>query len=91
MFPDHASGKEGVITDVGTNIHKHITLPENGLQATRYMHFVATAPHPALNAISEIDPKACIWPQKNGAFFAPKSAEQAGCGINESKVSRKPP
>jgi hypothetical protein len=80
-----------VITDVGTNIHKHITLPENGLQATRYMRFVVTAPHPALNAIPEIDPEARVWPQMNGSFFAPKSAEQAGCGINESKVSRKTP
>jgi hypothetical protein len=55
------------------------------------MRFVTTAPHPALNAIPEIDPEAFIWPQKNGAFFAPKSAEQAGCSINESKVSRQPP
>jgi len=55
------------------------------------MRFVTTAPHPALNAIPEIDPEAFIWPQTNGALFVPKSAEQAGCGINQSKVSRKPP
>jgi hypothetical protein len=55
------------------------------------MRFVVTAPHPALNAIPEIDPEARVWPQMNGSFFAPKSAEQAGCGINESKVSRKTP
>jgi hypothetical protein len=55
------------------------------------MRFVDTAPHLALNAIPEIDPEARIKPQKNGAILAPRSAEQSGCCINETKVSGKTP